>query len=165
MILAWFLITKSQKSFPSVLSFKVGCQGKPLNALFWTPKEKPGLKQEVNLHSQDLVEFSPVQSLSCVWFFETPGTEACQVSLSIANSRSLLKFMSIELVMPPNHLILCRPLLLLPSIFPSIRVFSNESVLCISNGVSASASVFPMVDGVISDFSLPVSTTFTCFTH
>ena len=60
----------------------------------------------------------------------TPQTEACQASLSITNSRSLLKLMSIELVMPSNHLILCRPLLL-PSIFPSIRVFSNESVLCI----------------------------------
>ena len=58
-----------------------------------------------------------------------PRTEACQASLSIANSRSLLKLMSIESVMPSNHLILCRLLLLLPSIFPSIRVFSNESVL------------------------------------
>ena len=72
MILAWLLITKSQKSFLSALSFKVGCQGKPLNALFWTPKEKPVLKQELNLHSQDLVEFSPVQSLSHVRLFETP---------------------------------------------------------------------------------------------
>ena len=59
----------------------------------------------------------------------TPWTAACQASLSITNSRSLLKFMSIETVMPSNHLILCHPLLLLPSVFPSIRVFSNESVL------------------------------------
>ena len=59
----------------------------------------------------------------------TPQTAACQTSLPIINSRSLLKFMSIESVMPPNHLILCRPLLLLPSIFPSIRVFSSESAL------------------------------------
>ena len=59
----------------------------------------------------------------------TPQTAVCQASLSITNSRSLLKLMSIELVMPSNHLILCHPLLLLPSIFPSIRVFSNESVL------------------------------------
>ena len=59
----------------------------------------------------------------------TPWTEACQASLSITNSWSLLKLMSIESVMPSNHLILCHPLLLLPSIFPSIRVFSNESVL------------------------------------
>ena len=60
-----------------------------------------------------------------------PWTAACQVSLSITNSHSLLKLISIESVMPSNHLILCRPLLLLPSIFPSIRVFSNESALCI----------------------------------
>ena len=61
----------------------------------------------------------------------TPWTEACQASLSITNSLSLLKLMSIKLVMPSNHLILCRPLLLLPSIFPSIRVFSNELAPCI----------------------------------
>ena len=61
----------------------------------------------------------------------TPWTAACQASLSITNSRSLLKLMCIASVMPSNHLILCHPLLLLPSIFPSIRVFSNESVLCI----------------------------------
>ena len=72
-----------------------------------------------------------VQSLSHVQLFVTPWTAALQASLSITNSWSLLKFMSIELVMPSNHLILCCPLLLLPSIFPSIRVFSNESVLCI----------------------------------
>ena len=70
-----------------------------------------------------------IQSLSCIWFFEIP-TAACQASLSINNSRSLLKFMSITSVMPYNHLILCHPLLL-PSIFPSLRVFSNESVLSI----------------------------------
>ena len=73
--------------------------------------------------------FSSVQSLSCVRLFVTPWTAARQASLSITNSRSLLKPMSIESVMPPNHLILCRPLLLLPSIFRSIRVFSNESAL------------------------------------
>ena len=76
-----------------------------------------------------LLCFSSVQSLSRVWVFATPWTAACQSSLSITNSRSLLKFMSIESVMPFNHLILCHPLLLLPSIFPSIRVFSKESVL------------------------------------
>ena len=75
--------------------------------------------------------FSSVQSLSHVQLSETPWTAACQASLSITNSWSLLKLMSIELVMPSNHLILCHPLLLLPSVFPSIRVFSNESVLCI----------------------------------
>ena len=75
-------------------------------------------------------EVSSVQSLSRVWLFETPGTAACQASLSITNSWTLLKLMSIKLVMPSNDLILCRPLLLLPSILTSIRVFSNESVLC-----------------------------------
>ena len=74
---------------------------------------------------------SSVQLLSLVQLFATPWTAACQASLSITNTRSLLKLMSIESVMPSNHLILCRPLLLLPSIFPSIRVFSNESILCI----------------------------------
>ena len=73
--------------------------------------------------------FSSVQLLSCDWLFATPWTAAHQASLSITNSRSPPKPMSIESVMPSNHLILCRPLLLLPSIFPSIRVFSNESAL------------------------------------
>jgi len=75
------------------------------------------------------VQFSSVQSLSHVGLSATPWTAARQASLSITNSRSLPKFMSIELVIPSNHLILCRPLLLLPSIFPKIRVFSNESAL------------------------------------
>ena len=74
---------------------------------------------------------SSVQALSRVQFFASPWTEAHQASLSITNFRSLLKLMSIKSVMPSNRLILCRPLLLLPSIFPSIRIFSNESVLCI----------------------------------
>ena len=76
-----------------------------------------------------LNSFSSVQSLSHVQLFATPWTVAHQASLSITNSRSLLKPMSIESVMPSNHLIICHPLLLPPSIFPSIRVFSNESVL------------------------------------
>ena len=71
--------------------------------------------------------FSSVQFLSCVRLFVTPWTAACQTSLSITNSRSLLKLMSIESVMPSNHLILCRPLCLPPSIFPSIRVFYFQS--------------------------------------
>ena len=74
---------------------------------------------------------SSVQLLSWIWLFVTPGTAANQASLSITNCRSLLKLMPIELVMPSNHLILCRSLLLPPSIFPSIRVFSKEWVLCI----------------------------------
>ena len=73
--------------------------------------------------------FSSVQRLSCVRLFATPWTRACQASLSLTNSWSPTKPMSIESVMPSNHLILCCPLLLLPSIFPSIRVFSNESAL------------------------------------
>ena len=91
--------------------------------------------------------FQSVQWLSHVWLFAIPWPAARQASLSITSSPSLLKLMFIELVMPPNHLILCRPLLLLPSIFPSIRVFSKESVLHVrwpKYGVSASASVLPM---------------------
>ena len=79
------------------------------------------------LHTLSLI--SSVHSLSRVWLFATPWTAARQASLSITNFQSLLKLMSIELVMPSNHLILCHPLLLPPSIFPSIRVFSNESTL------------------------------------
>ena len=76
-----------------------------------------------------LVQFSSVQSLSRVWLFATPWIAACQASLPITNSRSSLRLMSIELVIPSSHLILCYPLLLLPPIPPSIRVFSNESTL------------------------------------
>ena len=75
--------------------------------------------------------FNSVHLLSHVRLFATPWTAAHQASLSITNSQRLLKFISIELVMPSNYLILCRPFLLPPSIFPSIRVFSSESVLCI----------------------------------
>ena len=77
----------------------------------------------------DIIQFNSVQLLSRVHLLVTPWTAACQASLSITNSQSLLKLMSIELVMPSKHLILCCPLLLLPSIFPSIRLFSNESAL------------------------------------
>ena len=90
-----------------------------------------------------MVTFGSVQSLCCVRLFVTSWTAACQASLSVTNSRSLLKLMSIELMMPSNDLVLCRPLLFLPSIFPSIRVFSNESVLCIrwTNHCSFSFSI------------------------
>ena len=71
-----------------------------------------------------------VQLLSCVWLFLTPWTVVYQASLSFTISHTLLKLVSIELVMPPNRLLLCCPLLLLPSIFPSIKVFSNKSALC-----------------------------------
>ena len=92
-------------------------------------------------------QFSSVQLLSSIWLFATTWTAAYQASLSIAKSWSLLKLMSIESVMPSNHLIFCCPLLLLPLIFPSIRDFSNEAILHISGqsiGVSASASVLTM---------------------
>ena len=93
-----------------------------------------------------LSTFSSVQSLSPVWLFVTPWTAVHPAFLSITNSRSLFKLMFIELVMPPNHLILCRPLLLLSSNFPSIRVFSKSQFFPSgdqSSGVSASASVLP----------------------
>ena len=82
-----------------------------------------------SLHSVSFY-VSSVQSLCHVQLFATPRTAAHQASLSITNSQSLLKLMTVESVRPSNHLILCCPLLLLPSIFPSIRVFSKESVLC-----------------------------------
>ena len=86
-----------------------------------------------------------VQLLSCVQLFVTPWTAAYQASLSFTISQSLLKLMSIESVMPSNHLILCCPFLLLPSIFSSIRVFSNESVFASGDqSIGASASVLPM---------------------
>ena len=89
--------------------------------------------------------FSSVQSFSNIQLFGMPWTAAHQASLSITNSQSLLKLMSIELVIPSNHLILCRPLSLLSSIYTSIRVFSNESVLCIrwSKNWSFSISISP----------------------
>ena len=89
----------------------------------------PKLKLVTHVPPKDTRMFSSVQSLSCVQLFATPWIAARQASLSITNSRSSLRLTSIESVMPSNHFILCRPLLLLPSIFPSIRVFSNESAL------------------------------------
>ena len=94
----------------------------------------PFLKITIQAEHQNenkVYQFSSVQSLSHVQLLGTPWTAARQASLSITNSRSLPKLMSIESMMPSNHLILCRPLFLLPSIFPSIRVFSSESLLCI----------------------------------
>ena len=81
------------------------------------------------LINQYIIQFSSVWSLSHVRIFVIPWTAACRASLSITNSQSLLKLMSIDSVMSSNHLILCRPLFLLSSIFPNIRVFSNDSVL------------------------------------
>ena len=92
---------------------------------------------------QSCLQFSSVQSLSRVWLFATPWITARQASLFITNSRSSLRLTSIESVMPSNHLILCRPLLFLPPIPPSIRVLSNESTPRMSTGVSALASFLP----------------------
>ena len=107
------------------------------------PSESPGKPSYLLLCNQ----FSSVQLLSCVQLFATPWPAACQTSLSITNSLSLPKLMSIESVMPSNHLILCCLLLLLPSIFPSIRVFPMSQLFASggqSVGVSASASVLPV---------------------
>ena len=93
------------------------------------PPGRAGMFTCPSQYGQARTDISSVQSLSHVQLFATPRTAARQASLSIPNSRSLLKLMSIESVMPSNHLILCRPLLLPPSIFPSIRIFSNKSVL------------------------------------
>ena len=90
-----------------------------------------GRSKIVTADDDTIPQFSSVQSLSRVGLLATSWTAACHVSLSFTNSQSLFKLMSIESVMPSNHLILCCPLLLLPSIFPRIRVFPNESVLCI----------------------------------
>ena len=94
-------------------------------------EESLSLSLNLKAPGKCLVKFSSVQSLSHVRLFATPWTAACQASMSITNSQSLLKLMFIESVMPSNHLILCCPLVLPPLVFPSIRVFSNESVLCI----------------------------------
>ena len=99
------------------------------------PGSSPGVSLDLAVETNgDLKlpsQFSSVQLLSRIQLFSIPWTAACQTSLSITNSQSLLKLMSIESVMPSYHLILCHPLLLPPSIFPSNKVFSNESVLYI----------------------------------
>ena len=105
---------------------------------FWSDKDKLSLSWEMFTLLQEKKKYmdyeciciSSVQSLGRVWLFATPWIAACQASLSITNSRSSLRLTSIELVMPSSHLILCHPLLLLPPIPSSIRVFSNESTLC-----------------------------------
>ena len=111
------------------------------------------MKENVAEHL-NILQFSSVQLLSHVWLFVTPWITARQASLSITNTLRLLKLMSIELVMPSNHIILCRPLLLLPPIPPSIRVFSNESNLCMrqSKYWSFSFSIIPSneIPGLIS---------------
>ena len=102
----------------------------PFSKMNKTVREE-GIRLVGRKKSRVLFQFSSVQSLSHVRLFATPWTAARQASLSITNSQSLLKLMSSMSLMPSNHLILCRPLLFLPSIFLSIRVFSNETGLCI----------------------------------
>ena len=118
----------------------------------------PHVSETLNLGPS--VQFSSVQSLSHVQLFVTPWTAAHQASLSFTVSQSLLKLMSIESVMPYNHLILCYPLLLLPSIFPSIRVFPNESAACIiwPNDWSFSFSISPS-----NEYSGLISFRMDCF--
>ena len=116
-VLEWVAISSSRGTFQPRDRTQVSCvAGRRFT--FWATREAPS------------VQFSSVQSLSRVRLFATPWSAARQASLSITNSRSSLKLMSVELVMPSSHLILCRPLLLLPPIPPSIRVFSNELTLC-----------------------------------
>ena len=122
----------------SIFSHKHLVQVFTASPRFWWNKNLPCLKQWYPV---------PVQLLSHVWLFATPWTAAHQASLSITNSQSLFKLTSIEFAMPSNHLILCRPLLLPPSIFPNIRVFQMSQLFASggqSIGVSASASVLPM---------------------
>ena len=107
------------------------CFNPGFNALGYILLKKIRIWQQFNQRIKTK-QFSSVQSLSCVRLFAMPWIAACQTSLSITNFWSLLRYTSIESVMPSNHLILCCPLLLLPSIFPSIRVFSNESVIYVS---------------------------------
>ena len=105
---------------------------------------------------------SSVQSLSRVWLFETLRTAACQASLSITNSWSLLKLMSIDSVMPSNRLILCRPLLLLPSISPSMKVFSESVLPSGGQGIGASASAINLFDVLILSLSVGVLLRIIC---
>ena len=116
MLLENHYLFKQDKSFALIYSTDLILELRKLRFL-----ERKGL----------VTDLSSVKLLSCVQLFATAWTATCQAYLSNTNSQNLFKLMFIESVMPSNHLILCRPLLLLPSIFPSIRVFSNESGLCI----------------------------------
>ena len=126
----------------------------PLSWKLWDPHPKAYL---ISIGKELKEGFSSVQLLSRVRLFAIPWTTARQASLSITNSWSLLKVMSIELVMPSSHLILCYPLLLLPSIFPSIRVFLNESALCIRWPKDWSFSISPSNEREGKTINLEVS--------
>ena len=117
----------SGSSLPALSHCKPFSKLSKWNFLLTEQLSKKGKLRFFVLNCVNTVQF--IQSLSCVWLFSTPWTSACQASLSLTNSRSLPKPMFIESVMPSNHLILCRPLLFLSSIFPSIRVFSDQSAL------------------------------------
>ena len=142
-------------SFTDIRKVKEKGIGFTLQHLYISRKIRPihlFLVRRISLGMSNLlqrsVQFSSVQSLSHVWLFATPWITACQASLSITNSRSSPKLLSIESVMPSSHLILCHPRLLLPPIPPSIRVFSKESFHLFawggqSTGVSALASFLP----------------------
>ena len=121
-------LEKEKDTHSSILAWRIPGQRSLIGYSSWCHKESD-MTEWLNtlLISGTTLQF--IQSLSCVQLFATPWTVTCQASLSITNSWSLLKLTSIESVMPSNHLILCHPLLLLPSIFPSIRIFSNESAL------------------------------------
>ena len=125
-------LEKEMATHSSILLWRIPLTEKPAGYTPWGPKESDMSERLSLTHSVNqywCVQFSSVQSLSRVLLFVTPWIAARQASLSITNSRSLLKLMPIELVMPSSHLILCHPLLLLPQVPPSIRVFSNESTL------------------------------------
>ena len=125
----------------------------------WQPRESGGSQTHIRQIDLRLKKrFSSVQSLSHVWLFATPWTAAHQASLSITNSRSLLKLMSNQSVMPSNYLNLCCPLLLPPSIFPSITVFSNESILRIRWPKYFSFSISPS-----NEYSGLISFRIDCF--
>ena len=127
----------NSQNFQGWLTFPLRILQRPLpsNAILIPLRKSPLLAASliIGVESQYFPggDIHPVQPFSHVWLFVTPWTLGCQASLSITNSLSLIKLMSIKSVMPSNHLILCRPFLLLPSIFPSIRVFFKESVLYI----------------------------------
>ena len=129
------------RSFPAARSFQ-------MSQFFALVGQSVGVSASASVLPMNIQDWFPLgwtgwislQSHSCVQFFVTPWTAACQAYLSITNSQNLLKLLSIELVMTSNCLILCHPVLLLPSVFPSIRVFSKESVLH-SGGQSISFSI------------------------
>ena len=115
-------------TFKSIVCWQLKMKCLPETSLSWRKLPHPSYPRAI--HTQwHTDQFSSVQSLSRVWLFATPWIAACWASLFITNSQSLFKLMSIKSVMPSSHLILCRLLLLLPPIPPSIRVFSNESTL------------------------------------